>query len=70
MPQSTQNKFAYLAISPEKHGGEVDFLPVDKHKNFLQVDGITLGVHNQVCPKYPKQQVYNTFAISQRKHEG
>ena len=70
MPQSNQNKFAYLAISPEKHGGEVDFLPADKHKNFPQVDGITFGVHSQVCPKYPKQQGYNIFAIFQGKHEG
>ena len=43
---------------------KVDFLPADKHKSFLQVDGITLGVHNQACQKYPKQQVYNIFAIS------
>ena len=68
--QSTQSKFAYLAISPEKHGGEVDFLPADKHKNFLQVDSITLVLHSQTCPKYPKQQVYNIFAKYQGKHEG
>ena len=68
--QSTQNKFVYLPISPEKHGGEVDFLPADKHKNFLQGDSIILGVHSKVCPKYPKQQVYNIFPISQGKHEG
>ena len=55
--QSTQNNFTYLAISPEKHGGEVDFLAADKQKKFLQVDSITLGVHSQACPKYPKQQV-------------
>ena len=35
-------------------GNEVDFLPADKHKSFLQADGITLGVHSQACPKYPK----------------
>ena len=51
-------------------GNKVDFLPADKHKNFLQIDSITLGVHSQACPKYPKQQVYNIFAISQEKHEG
>ena len=51
------NNFTYLAISPEKHGGEVDFLAADKQKKFLQVDSITLGVHSQACPKYPKQQV-------------
>ena len=49
---------------------EVDFLPGDKHNKFLQVDSITLGVHSQTCAKYPEQQVYNIFAISQIKHEG
>ena len=36
----------------------------------MKVDSITLGVHSQACPKYPKQQVYNFFAISQGKYEG
>ena len=40
--QSTQNKFVYLAISPEKHGNEVDFLPADKHESSLQIDTIIL----------------------------
>ena len=44
-----------FAISPEKHGGEVDFLPANKHEDFLQGDSITLGLHSQTCPKYPKQ---------------
>ena len=26
---------------------EIDFLPADKHKIFLQIDRITLGVHVQ-----------------------
>ena len=59
-----------FAISPEKHGAEVDFLPANKNKSFLQVDGITLGVGSQACSKYPKQQVYNIFAISQGRREG
>ena len=59
-----------FAISPENHGGEVDFLPANTHENFLQVESITLGWHSQACPKYPKQQVYNIFVISQGKHEG
>ena len=46
---------------------EVDFLPADKHKSFLQVDFIFLGVRSQAYPKYPKQQVCNIFAISQVK---
>ena len=38
-----------FAISPEKHGGEVDFLPANKHKSFLQVDSITLVLHSLAC---------------------
>ena len=49
---------------------EVDFLPTDKCESFLQVNSITMGVQSQGCPKYPKQQAYNTFAISQGKREG
>ena len=50
-------------------GDEVDFLHADKRKKVLQVDSITLGKNSQTCPKYPKQQVYNIFAISQGKRE-
>ena len=35
-------------------GGEVDFLPADKHKIFLQVVSVILGARSQACPKYPK----------------
>ena len=52
-----------FAISPKNMGDKVDFLPADKHKKFLQDDSITLGVHSQACPKYPKQQVCSIFAI-------
>ena len=48
-------------------GDAVNFLPVDKHGNFLQVDIIILDVCIQVCPKYPKQQVCNIFPIYQGK---
>ena len=50
-------------------GDEVDFLHADKRKKVLQVDSITLGKNSQACPEYPKQQVYNIFAISQGKRE-
>ena len=50
-------------------GDEVEFLPADKHKSFLQDGSITLGVISQTGPKYQKQSVYNIFAISQWKHE-
>ena len=51
-------------------GGEIEFLPADKHKRFLQHGSITLGVISQTGPKYHKQSVHNNFAISQGKHEG
>ena len=47
-------------------GDEVDFLPANEHKGFLQVDSITLGLFIQACSKYPKQK----FTISQGKCEG
>ena len=50
-------------------GDEVEFLPADKHKSFLQDGSITLGVISQTGRKYQKQSVYNIFAISQGKHE-
>ena len=51
-------------------GNEVDFLPADKPKSFLQDDNITLGVHNQTSPKYQKQPVHKIFAISKGQYEG
>ena len=32
-------------------GDEVDSLPADKYKSFMQVDNIPLGVHSQASPK-------------------
>ena len=67
--QRTQNKkFAYLCNISRKAWG-VDFLPANKHEDFLQVDKIILGLHSQASPKYPKQQVYNILVISQGKRE-
>ena len=51
-------------------GDEVELLPADKQKSFLQDGCITLGVISQTYPKYQKQSAYNIFAISQGKHEG
>ena len=59
-----------FAVSQEKHGLWNWFLPADKHKNFLQIDSITLGVHGQGCQKHPKQQPFNIFVISQGKCKG
>ena len=46
---------------------EVEFLPADKHKSFLQDGSITLGVISQTGQK---QSIYAIFAISQGKYEG
>ena len=51
-------------------GDEVNFLHADKHKNFLQVNSITLGLPSQACPKYPKRQVCNILVIFQGKRDG
>ena len=45
-------------------GDEIDFLPADKHKSFLEDNSITLDVGSQADPKYQKQPVYNKLAIS------
>ena len=50
-------------------GDEVEFLPADKHKSFLQDGSVTLVVISQTSPKYQKQSVYNIFAIFHGKHE-
>ena len=51
-------------------GDEVDFLPADKSKSFLQDDSITLGVRSQTSPKHQKQPADKIFVISHGKHEG
>ena len=48
-------------------GDEVYFW--HEHRSFLEDDSITFGVRSQSCPKFPKQPIYNNFAISQRKRE-
>ena len=50
-------------------GNEVDILPANEHKSFLQDNSINLGVRTQAYPKYPKQ-VRIIFAISQGKRSG
>ena len=68
--RSTQNKSAYLCNISIKVWGMKLIFCLQINISFLQDDGITLGVLSQGCPKYPKQQVYNIFAICQGKHEG
>ena len=55
--------FHIFAISPEKAWVMKLILPAD-------INIFTLGVRSQACPKYPKQEVYNSSALSQRKREG
>ena len=63
MPKIPKISFHVFAVSPEKQGYEIDFLPAYKHKSFLQI-------HSEACSKHPKQQVYNIFAIFQGKRKG
>ena len=73
--QSTQNKnFAYLYKISRKAwgrggGSEVDFLPANKHENFLQVDSITLVykliVSLRVCvARHAQSTQNNKYTIS------
>ena len=56
LSQSTQDdKFAiFLQYLKENEENEVDFLFLDKHQRFLQVDAIILGMCGQACPNYLK----------------
>ena len=59
--QSTQNsKFADLCNIPEKYGSEVDFLPENKHKSFLQVI-VSLWVY---VARHAQTTQNNKFTIS------
>ena len=40
------------------------------YQSFLQAGSIVFTGHSQACPKYPKLQVCNFFAISQKRREG
>ena len=48
VPKIILHIFEYIQKSM---GYEIDFLPADKYKNFLQIVTITLGVHALACPK-------------------
>ena len=48
---------------------EVDFLPANKYRMFLQIDAIILGVCGKACPNYLKEQVCYFLVISQERSE-
>ena len=54
MPKAPKISFISLQYHQKSMGYEIDFLPADKHRNFLQIDSIIFGVHGQACPKHPK----------------
>ena len=71
MPKIPKMRILHVfTICPENHMDEVDFLPANKHKSFLQVDSIALVVCSETYPKYPKSQVCNIFAMSQGPCKG
>ena len=51
MPKVSETSLHILQYLQKSVEYEVDFLPADKHINFLQVDSITLDVHSYACPK-------------------
>ena len=62
--QSTQNNT--FAVSLKEVRDKYDFLLEDKHESFLQASSIVFTDHSKACPNYPKWQVCNIFAISQK----
>ena len=65
MPQAPKIKsFNIFAVSPEKNGSEVDFFPTDRHKSFLQVDSIILGVAK--IPKAKTTSLHYLYNISRK----
>ena len=63
--QSTQSiKFAIpLQYLKKEVRNGVHYLHADKHSKVLQVGTIVFDGSGQTCPKYPKQEVDNIFAI-------
>ena len=49
-------------------GYKIDFLPVDKHKHFLQIDSINF-MHSRAPPEHSKQKFNKIFAIFQGKRK-
>ena len=47
-----------------------DFSHEDKYQNFIQAGSINFTDHSQACPDYPKYEVCNILAISQKRREG
>ena len=70
--QSTQNNKFSISFQYFKNyvRDKYDFWHEDKHQSFLQAGGIVFTGHSQQYAKYPKQQVCNIFAISQKITEG
>ena len=70
--QSTQNKkFAYLCnISRKEWRMKLIFcLKINTKVFYKLIVSLCVCAYSQLCLKYPKQQVYNIFAISQGKWE-
>ena len=61
MPKLLKISWHIFEASPEKH--EIDFLPADKHKNFLQIDIISLGVPTQACPNTQNNKFATTAFV-------
>ena len=67
--QSTQNNMFAISLQYLKENVKYkfDFLPADKHESYLQIDTLIFDGDGQVFPMFPKQQVCNVLAISQKR---
>ena len=69
-PDQSDCRIFYSVISQERARDHVEFLHVDKHQSFLQVDTTVFDGCGCAFPKYQKYQVCNILAISQKRGEG
>ena len=57
LPANQIAGFFKMQYLKKEENDEVHFWHADKHQSLLQVDTIILGVCNQACPKYAKEEV-------------
>ena len=65
MAYITQNDKVLISLQYiQKEMSDDDFLNVDQHESYLQINTTIFDGHGRTFPKFPKYQVYNVLTIS------
>ena len=65
MAYITQNNKVVISLQYiQKEMSDKDFLNVDKHESYLQINTMTFDEHGRTFSKFPKYHVYNVLTIS------